>query len=132
MFLKSLYVIMSEALVSRAPVPHRVEPRGGKAIAPLSAMPLLAALGMANCRKGIRLVIGTRRHVANIRKQLVPVIQRQPSPDLSPFGAHWLVSVKLPATVVPRGTKYAFATMNDTALAAVALKDSHRRSWTSA
>src|SRR5438477_5734904 len=41
MILKSLEVFIPEPLVMRDPVPHRTEPRGDEAIAPLSAMPLL-------------------------------------------------------------------------------------------
>ena len=39
--LKPLEVVIPEPLVVRDPVPHRTEPRGDEAIAPLSAMPLL-------------------------------------------------------------------------------------------
>jgi hypothetical protein len=41
MLLKTLEMVIPEPLVMRDPVPHRTEPRGDKAIAPLSAMPLL-------------------------------------------------------------------------------------------
>ena len=41
MLLTPLAVVILEALVMRNPVPHRTEPRGDEAIAPLSAMPLL-------------------------------------------------------------------------------------------
>src|SRR5467141_4134702 len=41
MLLKPLAVVIPEPLVMRDPVPHRTEPRGDEAIAPLSAMPLL-------------------------------------------------------------------------------------------
>jgi len=34
-------MVIPEPLVMRNPVPHRTEPRGDEAIAPLSAMPLL-------------------------------------------------------------------------------------------
>ena len=39
--LKPLEVVIPELLVMRNPVPHRTEPRGDEAIAPLSSMPLL-------------------------------------------------------------------------------------------
>ena len=39
--LKPLEVVIPELLAVRDPVPHRTEPRGDEAIAPLSAMPLL-------------------------------------------------------------------------------------------
>jgi hypothetical protein len=41
MILESLKVVIPEPLVMRDPVPHRTEPRGDEAIAPLSAMPPL-------------------------------------------------------------------------------------------
>jgi hypothetical protein len=41
MILKPLEVVIPEPLIVRDPVPHRTEPRGDEAIAPLSAMPLL-------------------------------------------------------------------------------------------
>lgn len=41
MFLKSLSEVIPEPLVMRDPLPHRTEPRGDEAIAPLSAVPLL-------------------------------------------------------------------------------------------
>jgi hypothetical protein len=41
MILESLEMVIPEPLVMSDPLPHRTEPRGDKAIAPFSAMPLL-------------------------------------------------------------------------------------------